>query len=371
MSAILTVPVSLGARSYDVRVGSGVLSDVGVAAAAFGARRVAVVTDATVAGHWLASAEQALAAAGLSVSPVIIAGGEESKSFATLEWVCEALLGAGLERKDLVVALGGGVVGDLAGFAAGVLKRGVDFIQVPTTLLAQVDSSVGGKTGINAKAGKNLIGLFHQPRLVLADIATLATLPRRELQAGFAEVIKYGLIDDPEFFAWCERHAEAALSGNATILTEAVSRSVVAKARVVGADERESGQRALLNLGHTFAHALESTAGYDGRLLHGEAVATGLALALRFSARQGLCPESDSRRLDALLQRCGYAVRLPDCPGGPFHTETLLAAMAHDKKNEGGALTLILARGIGRAFVQKAAPQGAMAAFLAAELERR
>lgn len=369
MNNLHSVEVALGERSYAVRIGPGAISALGQSARALGARRVAVVTDHTVAQHWLPPARQSLEAAGLSVTTVQVAPGEASKNFHVFGEVCEALLASGLERKDLVIALGGGVIGDLAGFAAGVLKRGVDFIQVPTTLLAQVDSSVGGKTGINAKAGKNLIGLFHQPRLVLADINALATLPQRELRAGFAEVIKYGLIDDPEFFAWSERNGSLALQVDRNLLAEAVTRSVAAKARIVASDERESGQRALLNLGHTFGHALESCAGFDGRLLHGEAVATGMALAFRFSAAQGLCPPEDATRVERLLRALGYAARLRESVGGPFSVAALLGAMSHDKKNEAGQLTLILVRGIGRAIVQKSAPQAALEAFLQLELE--
>lgn len=368
MSDLLTVAVALGARSYDVRIGSGLLASLGPMLQGMGARRAAIVTDRLVAEHWLAPARTSLAEAGVACSEVLVAPGEASKTFSVLEEVCEALLRAGLERQDLVVALGGGVIGDLAGFAAGVLKRGLDFVQVPTSLLAQVDSSVGGKTGINSRAGKNLIGLFHQPRLVLADIATLATLPARELRAGFAEVIKYGLIDAPDFFGWCEANATAALAGEPNILATAVAQSVAAKARVVAMDERENGQRALLNLGHTFGHALEVAAGYDGRLLHGEAVATGMALAFRFSVQLGFCPAEDCARVEALLARCDFASRLRDCPGGPFSADTLLAAMDHDKKNEGGALTLILARGIGKAFIQKAVSRERLHALLQQEL---
>jgi 3-dehydroquinate synthase len=370
MSAIRSVCVPLGARSYEVRIGPGVLNMLGPACRALGAARVVVAADSQAARHWLEPAMRSLDAAGVAGAPVLIPAGEDSKSFRGLETLCTALLEAGLERRDLVVALGGGVAGDLAGFAAGVLKRGVDFVQVPTTLLAQVDSSVGGKTGINTPAGKNLIGLFHQPRLVLADTDTLATLPARQLRAGFAEVVKYGLIDDPALFAWCEREAEHVLAGAGAALTEAVAASVAAKARVVGADERESGARALLNLGHTFGHALEAIAGYDGRLLHGEAVATGMALAFRFSAALGLCPAQDVRAVEALLARCGFAVRLREAAGGPFEPAAMLAAMAHDKKAEGGELTLILARGVGAAFVHKRTSSAALARFLEEEQAR-
>jgi len=369
MTSARTVRVPLGARSYDVRIGAGLLAQLGPACAALGARRIGLVTDAQVAPLWLEPALASLRAAGLQAMPLCVPPGEDSKSFLQLEHLCAELLRAGLDRQDLVVALGGGVVGDLAGFAAGVLKRGVGFVQVPTTLLAQVDSSVGGKTGINTKAGKNLIGLFHQPRLVLADSDTLATLPRRELRAGFAEVIKYGLIDDPQLFAWCEAHGEAALSGDASALLHAVEASVAAKARTVAADEHEStGQRALLNLGHTFGHALEAIAGYDGRLLHGEAVAAGMALAFRFSVRQGMCPAADAARVERLLTHLGYAWRLQETPGGPYTTAAMLEAMRHDKKNTGEGLSLILARGIGQSCLEPAVAGDTVKLFLQQEL---
>ena len=370
MTTARTVRVPLGARSYDVRIGAGLLAELGPACAALGAKRVAVVTDEAVAALWLAPAMASLRAAGLQAVALCVPPGEDSKSFAQLETLCAGLLEAGLDRRDLVAALGGGVVGDLAGFAAGVLKRGVDFVQCPTTLLAQVDSSVGGKTGVNTPAGKNLIGLFHQPRLVLADLDTLATLPQRQLRAGFAEVIKYGLIDDPALFAWCEAHGQAALAGDAALWLHAVEASVAAKGRIVAADERESsGQRALLNLGHTFGHALEAIAGYDGRLLHGEAVAAGMALAFRFSVRQGMCPGADAARLERLLTHLGYGWRLTETPGGPFTAAAMLEAMRHDKKNSGGGISLVLAHGVGRACLTTAVAGDVLTPFLQQELE--
>lgn len=364
MTAQENVRVELGARGYDIQIGAGVMRAVGQEAHALGARKCAIISDGHVAPLWAETVQRALSDAGLAWQTILIPPGEASKSFARLQQVCEAVLAFGLERRDLVIALGGGVVGDLAGFAAGVLKRGMDYIQIPTTLLAQVDSSVGGKTGINAERGKNLIGLFHQPRLVLADTLALQTLPARELRNGYAEVLKYGLIDDPALFAWSAAHRAAALAGDGAVLAKAVSASVRAKARIVAADERESGARALLNLGHTFAHALEACAGYDGRLLHGEAVGCGMALAFDFSVRLGLCAPEKAREVKAVLAQSGFGVDLAALPGGPFSANDLLAAIEHDKKNEGGALTLILARGIGQAFVHKNTSRQDLAAFL-------
>src|SRR3984957_19904802 len=291
------VDVALGDRAYDIVIGRDVLPSLGkrIAALRPGAR-TAIVTDRTVASHWLAKTEASLAEAGITTSHVIVEEGESSKSYAVLQQVSEALISAKIERNDLVVALGGGVVGDLAGFAAAVLRRGVDFVQVPTSLLAQVDSSVGGKTGINSPQGKNLIGAFHQPVLVVADTAVLDTLSPRQFRAGYAEVAKYGLLGDQAFFAWLElNHAEIFKGGTAR--EHAIATSCRAKAAIVARDERENGERALLNLGHTFGHALEAACGFSGRLLHGEAVSTGMALAFEFSARrQGLVPMAEAQR---------------------------------------------------------------------------
>lgn len=358
------VRVVLGPRSYDILIGAGVMHAIGQEARALGAGKCAIITDGHVAPLWAESVQRSLSVAGLPSQLIVIPPGEASKSFAQFQQVCEALLAFGLERRDLVVALGGGVVGDIAGFAAGVLKRGMDYIHIPTTLLAQVDSSVGGKTGINTDRGKNLIGLFHQPRMVLADMEALQTLPTRELRNGYAEVLKYGLIDDPALFSWAHAHRVAALAGDGDVLVKAVCASVRAKARIVAADERESGARALLNLGHTFAHALEACAGYDGRLLHGEAVGCGMALAFEFSARLGLCAPETASQVKSVLAECGFGVEIKTLPGGPFNAGDLLDAMTHDKKNEGGAITLILARGIGEAFVQKNISSQDLAAFL-------
>lgn len=368
---IATVPVSLGDRSYEVRIGQGLIDAAGAAIAPFApSRRVAIVTDETVEALHGARLRGALEAAGLTVKTVVVPPGEGTKSWAGLAQVCDALLAWNLERRDLVVAFGGGVIGDLAGLAAGLLKRGVDFVQIPTTLLAQVDSSVGGKTAIDTDYGKNTVGLFHQPRLVLADLDVLATLSRRERRAGYAEIVKYGLIDDAAFFAWCEANGAAVIDGEAGALAFAVRHSVEAKARVVAADEREAGARALLNLGHTFGHALETAAGYDGALLHGEAVAAGCALAFRFSAAEGLAAAADAARVEAHLRAVGFETDITRLPGAPFDADRLVELMALDKKTEGGALTLILARGIGASFVRKGAPGDAVRTFLAGALAR-
>lgn len=367
MSATKRLRVELGSRGYDILIGAGVLDEAGAAIAPFApGKRAAIVSDENVmrlhGPRLLASLEKA----GLSTTQIVMSPGEGAKSFAGLERVIDGLLEAELERKDLVIAFGGGVIGDLAGLAAGLLKRGLDFVQVPTTLLAQVDSSVGGKTAINAKAGKNLVGLFHQPRLVLADLSVLDTLPPRERLAGYAEIVKMGLIDDPDFFAWCEEHGSRLVrdKSDRANLAVAVAHAANAKARIVAADERETGARALLNLGHTFAHGIEAEAGMGGVLLHGEAVGCGIALAFGFSARLGLCSEAEHARVVRHLREAGFATRLGDLPGGPYHPERLLEAIRHDKKNEGGRLTFILARGVGKSFIAKDVDQRDVLAFL-------
>ena len=359
------IRVALGPRAYDIVVGRDLLGQAGARAAALGARAAAIVTDTHVAALHAPALRHGLDRAGLRTAEIVVAPGEASKSYARLAEVCDALLDARIERGDLVVALGGGVVGDLAGFAAAILRRGVRLVQVPTSLLAQVDSSVGGKTGINTAAGKNLVGAFHQPALVIADTATLDTLPPRELRAGFAEVAKYGLIDDPAFFAWCEASWRGVFAGGPE-REHAVAHACRAKAAVVARDEREEGDRALLNLGHTFAHALERLVDYDGaRLVHGEAVAIGLCLAFRFSARLGLCPEADAERVAAHLADIGLPTRIADVPGWSGTPEEILAAMAQDKKVKAGRLTFILARGIGRSFIAPDVDAGEVRAFLA------
>ncbi|WP_238180894.1 3-dehydroquinate synthase [Methylobacterium trifolii] len=361
------VPLDQG-RAYDILIGRGLIDRAGARVAALGARAAVIVTDETVAGLYGARLREALEAAGLRSGVVAVAPGEASKSYATYAAVCDGLLAHKVERGDLVVAAGGGVVGDLAGFAAATLRRGVRFVQVPTTLLAQVDSSVGGKTGINSPHGKNLIGAFHQPRLVLADTSTLDTLSAREMRAGYAEVAKYGLIDDAGFFDWCEANWRGIFDGGAA-RDDAVAACCRAKAGVVVRDEREDGERALLNLGHTFGHALERLTAYDSaRLVHGEGVAIGLALAFRFSARLGLCAGQDAGRVANHLAMVGLPTTLQAVPGGCGSAEALLEAMSQDKKVKDGALTFILARGIGQSFIAPGIDGAEVRAFLEDEL---
>jgi len=360
------VPVQLGDRSYEVAIEAGMLDLAGDRLAPWLRRgRAVIVTDSNVAAHQLPRLEASLG--DIERHVIVLPAGEATKSWAQLEALTDRLLALEVERGDHVIALGGGVIGDLVGFAAAILKRGCGFVQIPTTLLAQVDSSVGGKTAINSRAGKNLIGAFHQPAFVLIDPSVLDTLPRRDVAAGYAEVVKYGLIGDFDFFEWCEANAEALLAGDPGARAHAIAKSVAAKAAIVGEDEREtSGRRALLNLGHTFGHALEAEAGFSDRLLHGEGVAAGMALAFRFSARQGLCPMQDAERVAAHLR----AVGLPDglaAAGIAATGETLVAHMLHDKKMAAGTLPFILARGIGDSFVDKSVSLADVAAFLDAE----
>ncbi|HVV94156.1 MAG TPA: 3-dehydroquinate synthase [Hyphomicrobiales bacterium] len=365
----LTVPVTLPGARYDILIGP-VLAEAGAAIAALGPRQAAIVTDENVAKLYLPAVEASLIAAGIKVAPVVVPPGERSKSFAALERLLDALLDAKIERGDVVVALGGGVVGDLAGFAAAILRRGVRVVQIATTLLAQVDSSVGGKTGIDTRQGKNLVGAFHQPALVLADTQVLDTLPPREFRAGYAEVVKYGVIADAPFFAWLEDNRRAVFAGGAA-RTRAIATSCAAKAGVVQRDERETGERALLNLGHTFGHALESAVGYEGgRLIHGEGVAIGMVLALAFSAELGLAPATDAERLAAHLAGAGLPTAIADIPGERPSADRLLDLMAQDKKVKGGRLTFILARGIGAAFVANDVPADAVRRFLVRTLDR-
>jgi 3-dehydroquinate synthase len=367
-----TVHVDLGARSYDVLVGQGLVSRAGDLVSPLLKRpRVAVLTDRTVAGLHLEALTEGLAERGIAVTAHALAAGEATKGWDGLREAVEFLLDAKVERRDLVLALGGGVIGDLAGFAAAVLRRGVRFIQVPTTLLAQVDSSVGGKTGINTRHGKNLVGAFHQPALVLADIDLLATLPPREFLAGYGEVVKYGLLGDAGFFDWLERHGPGLVAGDAVLRAAAVHRSVEMKAGIVARDETEEGERALLNLGHTFCHALEAATGYSGRLLHGEGVAIGCALAFELSARLGLCSQEDPSRVRAHLKAMGMACDLADIPGDLPDADALLGLMAQDKKVQDGRLRFILARGIGESFVSDRVPPETVRALLAERLEDR
>ncbi|TVV71846.1 3-dehydroquinate synthase [Sphingomonas solaris] len=366
-----TVPVPLGERAYDILIEDGALDRAGTLLALFARQaRFLIVTDAHVADAQLARLTASLDTAGLRHDTVILPPGEATKSWGQLAALTDAMLERGIERGDHVIALGGGVIGDLVGFAAAILKRGCGFVQIPTTLLAQVDSSVGGKTAINSAAGKNLIGAFHQPAFVLIDPTTLDTLPRREMLAGYAEVVKYGLIDDAAFFDWCEANLPALLAGDSAARAHAIRHSVSAKARIVVADERETtGTRALLNLGHTFGHALEADTGFSDRLLHGEAVAAGMALAFRFSARLGLCPADDAARVTRHLAAAGLPTTL-DAAGVRADGAALVAHMAHDKKMEGGRLPFLLARGIGRTFLAKDVSLDEVAAFLEDERQR-
>jgi shikimate kinase / 3-dehydroquinate synthase len=363
------IDVELGARSYAILIEEGLIGEAGDHMRRLAPRAAcAIVTDENVAKLHLPALEHALDEALVRHSRVVVAPGEGSKSFAEYSRVCNALIGAKLERGDVIVALGGGVVGDLAGFAAATLRRGMRFIQVPTTLLAQVDSSVGGKTGINAPLGKNLIGAFHQPLLVLADTATLDTLPPREFRAGYAEIVKYGLIGDVGFYAWLEAHWREVFEGGAERV-QAIAASCKAKTAIVARDEYEEGNRALLNLGHTFGHALERITAYDGtRLVHGESVAIGMACAFRFSVRRGLCGAQDQARVEAHLQDVGLRVRLADIPGLNAGAEEILDAMYQDKKVAHGALTFILARAIGDCFIAKNVEASEILGFLQDEL---
>jgi shikimate kinase/3-dehydroquinate synthase len=363
------VHVALGARAYDILIGPNLIAAAGerIAQLTPGASAF-IVTDSHVAPRWLAPLQASFEAAGLRHGHIVLPSGETTKDYAHFEQLCEAALEAKMERGDFLVALGGGVIGDLTGFAAASLRRGMGFVQIPTTLLSQVDSSVGGKTGINSRQGKNLIGAFHQPALVLADTDSLATLPPREFAAGYAEVAKYGLIDRPDFFAWLEKHWPAVFSRGPE-LGHAIAVSCESKAAVVARDETEQGDRALLNLGHTFGHALEKLVGYDSaRLVHGEGVAIGMACAFRYSARAGLCPPEAAHRVDAHLRAVGLPSRIADIAGWSAGADDILAAMAQDKKVKRGALTFILARDIGASFIAKNVEPEAVRAFLEDEL---
>jgi len=347
------VKVKLGKRSYDIVIGENLIADAGKRIAKLRpGTAVAIVTDGNVAHHHLSTLERSLDAAKISYRSVLLAAGEGTKNYENLQTVAEAILQSRIERGDLVIALGGGVIGDLAGFAASVVRRGVEFVQIPTTLLAQVDSSVGGKTGINSPHGKNLIGAFHQPALVLADLKALDTLPAREFRAGYAEVAKYGLINDAKFFDWLEKNWRDVFAGGPA-RAKAVATSCKAKAAIVSRDERETGERALLNLGHTFGHALEAATGYSDRLLHGEGVALGMVLAFKLSAKLKLCKPADVTRVVKHLGEVGLPVRLSQIPGTLPGPDALLSLMAQDKKVVRGKLVFILAKGIGKAFVAK------------------
>ncbi|MCX7282831.1 MAG: 3-dehydroquinate synthase [Novosphingobium sp.] len=365
------IPVAIAGAPYEVRIEAGLLSRAGEHCRPFIRKdRVAIVTDENVARAWRDKVTASFAAVGVHSDWLVLPAGESTKSWEQLARVVDWLLGQEVERKDNIVALGGGVIGDLTGFAASMVKRGCGFIQIPTTLLAQVDSSVGGKTAINTPAGKNLVGAFHQPALVLADPLALDTLPLRDTRAGYAEVIKYGLIDDAPFFEWCEANGANLLSGDASAREAAIATSVAAKARIVAADEKETaGVRALLNLGHTFGHALEAETGFSDRLLHGEGVALGMVLAARFSVRQGLMAGQDAERIAAHIAGVGLPASIKalalECNG-----QKLADHMLHDKKMDAGTLPFLLMRGIGKTFLAKDVDLADVAAFLDEELVR-
>jgi shikimate kinase/3-dehydroquinate synthase len=365
----ITVPVALAERSYDIRIGGGLIANIGEEL-----RRIApgtacaIVTDANVAKHWLPELEAALVSLNIRHARIVVDPGEASKSWKVFTRVCEEIIAARLERNDFVIALGGGVVGDLAGFAAATVRRGMRLVQVPTTLLSQVDSSVGGKTAINSEHGKNLVGAFYQPSLVVIDTSTLASLPQREFRAGYAEMVKYGLINDAPFFEWLEKNWEQVFK-QGPALTHAIATSCRAKAAIVAIDETERGDRALLNLGHTFGHALETLTHFNGsRLIHGEGVAIGMACAYRFSAKSGHCTKEDATRVEAHLRAVGLPTRFRDIAGWNAGANEILDAMSQDKKVERGALTFVLTRGIGKSFIAKAVPHATVQNFLREEL---
>lgn len=368
----VTVGVALGDRAYDIVIGRDVLPSLGhrIAALRPGAR-AAIVTDRTVARHWLGKTEAALADAGIASSRIVVGEGEASKSYAVLQDVSEGLIAAKIERNDLVIALGGGVIGDLAGFAASIVRRGVDFVQVPTSLLAQVDSSVGGKTGINSPHGKNLVGAFHQPVLVIADTAVLDTLSPRQFRAGYAEVAKYGVLGDAALFDWLEAHHGEIFFGGAA-REQAIAASCRAKAEIVARDERETGDRALLNLGHTFGHALEAATGFSDRLFHGEGVAVGMVLAAEFSARLNMISASDAARVQRHLASVGLPTKVQDIAGfqqeGLADADTLMTLMAQDKKVKRGRLTFILLEQVGRAVIVNDVDPSTVRTFLQEKL---
>ena len=366
MTDVITLPVALAGgseqRAYDVLVGEGALAKAAPRLKAlFPHGRAIIVTDVRVEAAQGDALRSALSGQAIQAEFITVEGGEQEKSFAGLERLVEALLAKRIERGEPIIAFGGGIVGDLAGFAAAIVKRGVDFIQIPTTLLAQVDSSVGGKTGINTAAGKNMAGAFHQPRLVIADTGFLTTLPEREVRAGYAEIAKAGLIGDAALFERLETAGPAALKGDT--LSRAIADAIAFKARIVAEDEREGGVRALLNLGHTFGHAFEAEA-KTGELVHGEAVALGMALAFDYSVRRGDCRPEDARRVRAHLQAVGLPARAADLPGGPYDAARLVDRMRDDKKNAGGRLTLILAKSVGDAYIARDIDEDDLLAFM-------
>ena len=374
-AAILTEPnrvrVELGERSYDILIGEKLLSHAGAHLAPYAKQdRVFVISDETVWGLHSDTLKAGLAAQGISAIEKVFPAGESTKNWTLLGEAVDWLLAQGAGRDDVLIAFGGGVIGDLTGLAASLLKRGMQFVQIPTTLLAQVDSSVGGKTAVNSSHGKNLVGAFYQPRLVLADTDVLSTLPDRERRAGYAEVLKYGLINDRAFFDWLAANGEKVLALDPASITEAVAISCRAKADIVAQDEREGGVRALLNLGHTFGHALEAENGYRANLLHGEAVGTGMALALRYSARLGLMSHEDAEHGAAIIAASGLTANLAEVPGGPYRAEALVSAMQQDKKARAGRVPLILAKGLGEAFIYPDADLSDVQEFLQEELQK-
>lgn len=349
MHSPIEVPVALGRRSYSIYIGKGMVKEAGKRIAGLGKNHVFVLTDENVAPFYLSLLEESLKSASLRYGRILLPPGEQTKSFSQLEEVVRQLLAQGIERDSLLIALGGGVIGDLTGFAASILLRGIDFVQIPTSLLAQVDSSVGGKTGIDLPEGKNLVGSFHQPRLVLIDLDTFGTLPKRERLAGYAEIVKYGLIDDPAFFHWLEENGMRVLDGETQALSQAIAHSCRNKARIVASDEKESGPRALLNLGHTFAHAMEAEMGFNSQLIHGEAVALGLHLAFRWSVETGLCPHADLERLVRHFKEVGLPLWPQDVKLA-LPVQAWIGHMKKDKKVKNGEIRFVLTRGIGKAF---------------------
>jgi 3-dehydroquinate synthase len=368
--AVATISVALGERAYDVLIGPGLAARAtSLVAARLGPGKCGIVTDTNVAARHLATLETALGAVGRHAGTVVLAPGEATKSFPELAGLCERLLEMGLERRDVIIALGGGVIGDLAGLAASLVRRGLRFVQMPTSLLAQVDSSVGGKTAINTPQGKNLVGTFHQPSLVLADTDTLATLPPREFRAGYVEAAKYGLLGDGQYFAWLEQNAAQVFAKDAAALTRAIAVAVQGKADIVARDETETGDRMLLNLGHTFGHALEASAGFSDRLLHGEAIAIGICLAFRLSEELGHIGNNSVARVSSHFDALGLPTRIGDIRGGPLpEAAALVRIMGQDKKVRDGQLTLILARGIGEAFITRDVPAPTVLDFLSRQV---
>lgn len=351
MNTIKTLSVALNERSYNISIGSNLISNTGkLIAPLIDKSPVIIVTDDNVAEYHLANLRQSLQSESIASAVITLPPGEKTKGYEGFQNLLTTILDIGPDRHSTLIALGGGVVGDITGFAASVILRGINFIQIPTTLLAQVDSSVGGKTGINTRHGKNLIGSFYQPLMVIADTNTLNTLPRRELLAGYAEVIKYGLISDITFFKWLERNGNALINGDGDLRQQAISTSCLAKAEIVRRDEREAGERALLNFGHTFGHALEAEAGFNDKLLHGEAVAIGMMMAFNLSVKMGLCSKEDSKRVKMHLRSVGLPTQAADVPKQAWKSAALLSHMAQDKKVRNGKITFILTRGIGQAF---------------------